>query len=52
MEQTIYVIALVLTGLTNLGMGAYLYSGSNAYRQQTVYYRSRLLTVLWLVTFG
>jgi hypothetical protein len=52
MEQTIYIVALVLTGLANLGMGAYLFSGSNAYRQQTVYYRSRMLTVLWQVVFG
>ena len=52
MEQTIYIVVLVLTGLINLAMGGYLLSGSNAYRQQTVYYRSRLLTVLWLVTFG
>jgi hypothetical protein len=52
MEQAIYVIALVLTGLANFAMGGYLYSGSKAYRQQTAYYRSRMLTIVWLAVFG
>lgn len=52
MEQTIYVVTLIMTGLINLAMGCFLFLGNKAYRQQTVYLRSRLLTILWLVAFG
>ena len=52
MEQTIYIVTLILTGLINLAMGGILFVGNKAYRQQTVYLRARLLTILWLVAFG
>lgn len=52
MEQAIYIVTLILTGLINLAMGGILLVGNKAYRQQTVYLRARLLTILWLVAFG
>lgn len=52
MEQTIYIIALVLTGLFNLALGGIIFVGNKAYRKQTAYLRARLLTILWLVSFG
>ena len=52
MEQTIYIVALILTGLANIGMGAFLFRGSRAYRQHSIYHRTRMLTTLWLVIFG
>lgn len=52
MEQTIYVVTLIMTGLINLALGGILFSGNKAYRQQTVYLRSRLLTILWLTAYS
>ena len=51
-EQAIYIVTLILTGLINLAMGGILFVGNKAYRQQTVYLRARVLTILWLVAFG
>ena len=52
MEHTIYRIALFLTGMINLAMAGMLLRGSKPYRQYAVYYRTRLLTTLWLAVFG
>lgn len=52
MEQIIYRSALFLTAIINLIMAGMLYSGSKAYRQYAVYYRTRLLTTLWIAVFG
>ena len=52
MEQTIYRIALILTGVINLGLAGWLFGGSKPYKQYDVYYRTRLLTTLWIAVFG
>ena len=33
-------------------MAGLLFSGSMAYKQYAIYYRTRLLTTLWIVVFG
>lgn len=52
MEQTIYRSALLLTGIINLVMAGWLFWGSRSYKQYDVYYRTRLLTTLWIAAFG
>lgn len=52
MELTIYRTALFLTGLINLAMAAILFCGSKIYRSYVAYYRTRMLTTLWMATFG
>ena len=52
MEITIYRIALFLTGLLNLLMAGKLFIGSKSYRSYAIYYRTRLLTTLWIAAFG
>lgn len=52
MEQKIYVATLVITGLANILMGAFLLKGNRAFCQQRIYHRTRLLTILWLIIFG
>ena len=52
MEQTIYRIALILTGIINLIIAGWLFWGSKAYKQYGVYHRTRLLTMLWIAVFG
>lgn len=52
MEQTIYRGALFLTGLINLVMAVMLLKGSKSYRPYAIYYRTRLLTTLWIAVFG
>ncbi len=52
MELLIYRIALFVTGVVNLLMAGMLLMGSRKYRQYAVYYRTRMLTVLWIGVFG
>ena len=52
MEQIIYQAALFLTGVINLLMAGLLLRGSKPYRQFAVYYRTRMLTALWIGVFG
>ena len=52
MELTIYRAALFLTGFINLLMAGFVFSGSRVYRQYSVYYRTRMLTTLWIAAFG
>lgn len=52
MEETIYRITLVLTGLMNLGMAVALHRHTNRYAEYPVYRRTRILTSLWLTAFA
>ena len=52
MEQLIYRIALFVTGIINLLMAGKLLVGSKPYRQYAVYFRTRMLTALWVGVFG
>lgn len=52
MEQIIYRAALFITGIINLLMAGMLLRGSKSYWQYAVYYRTRLLTALWIGVFG
>ena len=52
MEQLIYRIALFVTGIINLLMAGKLLVGSKPYRQYAVYFRTRILTALWVGVFG
>jgi hypothetical protein len=52
LEQLIYRSALFFTGIINFVMAGLLLWGSRPYRQYSVYYRTRLLTTLWIAVFG
>lgn len=52
MEQTIYRLALLLTGIINLIMAGMIFGGNKSYKQYDVYLRTRLLTTLWIAAFG
>ena len=52
MEMTIYRAALFITGLINLAMAANLFWGSKLYQSYAAYYRTRMLTTLWMAMFG
>lgn len=52
MEQLIYRIALFVTGIINILMAGMLLQGSKPYRQYAVYFRTRMLTTLWVGVFG
>lgn len=52
MEQLIYRIALFVTGIINLLMAGMLLKSSKPYREYAVYFRTRMLTVLWVGVFG
>jgi hypothetical protein len=52
MELIIYRSALFLTGVINLIMASILMKGTRTYRQYEIYYRTRMLTALWIAVFG
>lgn len=52
MDLIIYRSALFITGIVNLIMAGILIKGSSPYRQYEVYFRTRMLTALWIAVFG
>ena len=52
MEETIYRITLLLTGLMNLGLAAAVQRHTSRYVKYPVYYRMRILFVIWLTSFA
>ena len=52
MEETIYRITLLLTGLMNLGMAALLQSHTSCYAKFPTYRMTRILTSIWLTAFA
>ena len=52
MEETIYRITLLLTGLMNLGMAALLQSHTSRYAKFPTYRMTRILTSIWLTAFA
>ena len=52
MEHAIYRIALVLTGLLNMGMTVVLLRHNISYVKYPTYYRTRILTIVWLMAFA
>ena len=52
MEDIIYRIALIVTGLVNIGMAGFLLLHNGRYTKYPTYYMTRILTVIWLVAFG
>jgi len=52
MEQTIYRLILVLTGLANIGMSVILLRHTHRYTRYANYRLTRFLTAVWLVAFG
>ncbi len=52
MEQAIYILTLVITGILNILLGVFLLRNVKSYRKLIDYYRTRLLTVVWLFSFG
>ena len=52
MEELIYRISLVLTGLANFGMAVFLMSNNRKYKRYHNYFTTRILTTLWLLAFS
>lgn len=52
MEYLLYQLSLFITGIINLVMAGMLYRGNKHYKRFAIYYRTRLLTTLWIVAFG
>lgn len=52
MDQLLYRITLVLTGLVNLGMAGYLLRNTGRYSNYPTYRMTRILTVVWLIAFA
>ena len=52
MERLLYVATLLATGVLNMLIAIFLLKDSKHYREQTDYYRARILTVVWLFAFG
>lgn len=52
MEFLLYQLSLVLAAIANLAMAVGLLSRQKAYKKYPVYYRARLMTILWLAVFA
>ena len=52
MEQSVYQMSLIITGVLNLIMGLYLLQGNYRYTKYPVYSRARICTMIWVVAFG
>jgi len=52
MEFLLYQLSLVLAAVANLAMALGLMGHQKKYARYPVYYRARLLTILWLVVFA
>ncbi len=52
MEHQIYVFTLIMTGALNLLIAMFLIKDNKIYREQKIYYRTRILTIIWLISFG
>ena len=52
MEEQIYRIALVVTGIINIGMAGFLTLHTGRYAQYPTYRMTRILTIIWLAAFG
>lgn len=51
MEQTIYHITLVITGLINLGLGIQMLARLGKYRAFPAYRRARICCAVWMLSF-
>ena len=52
MEQTIYQMSLIVTGIINLVMGTYLLFGGHKYTKYPIYRMARICTTIWIMAFG
>lgn len=52
MENLIYRLALVITGLINIGMAGALALRTGRYVKYHTYHMTRILTTIWLTAFG
>ena len=52
MEETIYRITLLITGLINLGMAVVLQRHTNRYVKYPAYRMTRILTSIWITAFA
>lgn len=52
MENLIYRLALIVTGLINFGMAGSLALRTGRYAKYPTYHTTRILTTIWLVAFG
>ena len=52
MEQSIYQLSLIVTGILNIIMGLYLLLGNYRYKKYPIYYMARICTTIWVLAFG
>ena len=52
MEQLVYRLSLLLSGLGNLAIALYLLRHLGKYVKHSTYYRTRVLTIVWMVAFA
>ena len=52
MEELFYRIALVVTGIINIGMAGFLALHTGRYAKYSTYRMTRILTIIWLMAFG
>ncbi len=52
MEELLYRIALVVTGIINIGMAGFLALHTGRYAKYSTYRMTRILTIIWLMAFG
>ena len=52
MEELIYRIALIATGIINIGMAGYVALHTGRYAKYPTYRTTRILTIVWLIAFG
>ena len=52
MEELIYRIALIATGIINIGMAGYVALHTGRYAKYPTYRTTRILTIVWLMAFG
>ena len=52
MENYIYRLALIITGLINIGMAGALALRTGRYVKYHTYHMTRILTIIWLIAFG
>lgn len=52
MEQSIYQLSLIVTGILNLLMGIYLLRDNYRYTKYPIYYMARICTIIWVMAFG
>ena len=52
MERQFYIVTLIVTSVLNMLIALFLMKGNKLYHEQKDYYRTRILTIVWLFAFA